>query len=186
MFTVTEIIDSYDERKLSRGTDAWEEIEEDDMDISRLVVESIVSGEMRERMQVRYDHHTEFLDFPGGFLFMMALYIFNASVSFDIEGAQEKFEELTLDNYPGEDVSAFIDDAHKHVKVMQSGYALPIRVGYKLLMKVANMECEYFNRKIFAILDCEKEMEDTYRLSDPAPLTSYPQYNTHGSIALIT
>jgi hypothetical protein len=32
---------------------------------------------------------------------MMTLNICNASVSFDIEGAQEKLEELTLDNYPG-------------------------------------------------------------------------------------
>jgi hypothetical protein len=41
-----------------------------------------------------------------------------------------------LDNYPGEDVSGFTAGAQKHVKVKQSGYALPIRVGSKLFTKV--------------------------------------------------
>jgi hypothetical protein len=71
------------------------EIEEDGMEMSRVVVESLVSEELGERMGVHYDHHTGYLDFPGGVLFMMALDICNASVSFDIEGAQEKLEELT-------------------------------------------------------------------------------------------
>jgi hypothetical protein len=55
MFTVTEMIDSYAERKLSVGPDLWEEIEEDDMEMSRLVVESLVSEELNERMRVRYN-----------------------------------------------------------------------------------------------------------------------------------
>jgi hypothetical protein len=42
----------------------------------------------------------------------------NASVSFDIEGAREKLKALTLSDYPGEDVTAFMADAHKQIKVM--------------------------------------------------------------------
>jgi hypothetical protein len=128
--------------------------------MSRLVAASIVSEGLRECMRVSYDHHTNILDFPGGFLFMMALDICKSSVPFDIEGAQEKLEELTLDINPGEDISAFTANAQKQVKVMQSGYALPIRVGSKMLMKVVKLECEYFNWNIFSILDDVKEMED--------------------------
>jgi hypothetical protein len=76
-------------------------------------------------------------------------------------------------------------DAQKHVKVMQSGHALPIIVGSKLLMKVEKIECEYFNQNIFATLDDAKEMEYKCKLADPASLTSDAQYNMHGPIGLI-
>jgi hypothetical protein len=44
---------------------------------------------------------------------MMALDMCNASVSFDIEGAREKLEELTLANYPGEEVFVFMANARQ-------------------------------------------------------------------------
>jgi hypothetical protein len=55
---------------------------------------------------------------------------------------------------------------------MQNGYALPIRVGSKLLMKCTKTECEYFNRKVFDRLDKVKDMEDKYKLADPASITN--------------
>jgi hypothetical protein len=108
-------------------------------------------------MRVRYDHELNFWDYPGGVLVMMVLDISNVSVSvsvsFDIKGAQAKLDELTLSNYPGEDISALCSYAQKQIKVMQSGYALPIQVGSKLLMKCTKAECEYFNRKVFDCLE---------------------------------
>jgi hypothetical protein len=77
-------------------------------------------------------------------------------------------DQLTLSNYPGEDVSALCSDSHNNKKVTQSGYALPIRVGFKLLMKCTKAECEYLNRKVFYRLDKVKDMEDNYKLADPA------------------
>jgi hypothetical protein len=74
-------------------------------------------------------------------------------VSFDFEGSQAKLDELNLSNYPGEDISALCSDDQKQIKVMQSGYALPIRVGSKQLMKCTKTECEYFNRKVFDHLE---------------------------------
>jgi hypothetical protein len=47
VFTATNMIESYAEHKLPVGPDIWEEIEEDDMDMSLLVVESFVSEEWR-------------------------------------------------------------------------------------------------------------------------------------------
>jgi hypothetical protein len=143
MFTVAEAIDAYEKRVHPKvtGNYSYEEIERDDFELSWLVVESLLSEEIGDKMRVRYDHDINFYDYPGGVLLIMALEISNASVSYDIEGAQVKLYQLTLSNYPGEDVSAFCSDAQKQIKVMQSGYALPIRVGSKLLMKCTKTEC---------------------------------------------
>jgi hypothetical protein len=134
---------------------------------------------MRDKIRVRYDHDINFYDYPGGLLVMVALEISNVSVSYDIEGAQVKLDQLTLLNYPGEDVSTFCSDAQKQIKVMQSGYALPIRVGSKLLMKCTKTECEYFNRKVFDRLDKVKDMEDKCKLADPASITNDPGYHEY-------
>jgi hypothetical protein len=68
---------------------------------------------------------------------------------------------------------------------MQIGYALPIRVGSKLLMKCTKTECEYFNRKLFDRLDKVKEIEDKYKLADPASLTNDPGYHEYSPIGVI-
>jgi hypothetical protein len=137
-------------------------------------------------MRVRYDHELNFWDYPGGVLVMMALEISNASVSLDIEGGKDRLDELTLSKYPGEGISALCSDAQKQIKVMQSRYALPIRVGSKLLMKSTKTECEYFNRKVFDHLDKVKEMKDNYKLADPASLTNDPGYHEYGPMGVIT
>jgi hypothetical protein len=136
MFTVAEAIDSYEKRvnPTVTGKYSYEEIERGDFELSWLVVESLFSEEIQDKIRVRYDHDINFYDYPGGVLVMMALEISNTSVSYDIEGAQVKLDQLTLSNYPGEDVSAFCSDAQTQIKVMQIGYALPIRVGSKLMM----------------------------------------------------
>jgi hypothetical protein len=174
IFKVTEAIDSYERRvhPTITGDYSYEEIERDDLELSQLVVESLLSEEIRDKMKVRYDHGINFYDYPGGVLVMMAFEISNASVSYDIEGAQVKLDELNLSNYPGEDVSKFCSEAHKKIKVMQRGYALPIQVGSKLLMKCTKTECEYFKRKVFDRLDKVKDMGDKYKLSGPASIKS--------------
>jgi hypothetical protein len=82
-------------------------------------------------------------------------------------------------------MSAHSAVTHKKIKVMQSGYALPIRVGYKLLMKCTKTECEYFNRKVFDRLEKVKDMEDKYKLADPASITNDPGYHEYGPIGVI-
>jgi DNA-directed RNA polymerase subunit M/transcription elongation factor TFIIS len=68
---------------------------------------------------------------------------------------------------------------------MQSEYALPVRVGSKLLMKCTKTECEYFNRKVFDRLDKVKDMEDKYELADSASLTNDPAYHEYGPLGVI-
>jgi hypothetical protein len=75
--------------------------------------------------------------------------------------------------------------AQKYIKIMQGGYALPVKTGSKLLSKFTKTSSEEFNRKVFALLDAVKQMEKKYKLSDPKSIAVDTHYNTHGNIALI-
>jgi hypothetical protein len=112
---------------------------------------------MRDAIRTRYDHDPLFYDYPGPVIFMMALATFNASHVYDIEGAQNKLDELTLESYPGEDVTACTAFPQKQFKVVQTGYAPPFRCVSKLLLKFCGTECEKFNRQVYAKLDLVKK-----------------------------
>jgi hypothetical protein len=159
--------------------------ERDEIDLTRLVVESRLTEKMRDAIRTRYHHDPLFYDYPGPVICMMALSICNASQSYDIEGAQKNLDELTLDSYPGEDVTACTALAQKQFKVIQTGYAPPFRSGYKLLLKFCGTECEQFNRQVYAKLDLVKKIENKYKLADPKSITTKPGYNTYGPIVLI-
>jgi hypothetical protein len=57
----------------------------DGMEMLRLILESLLTEELREKMRIRFDQHNAYFDFHGGFLFLMALDVCNASLSFNIE-----------------------------------------------------------------------------------------------------
>lgn len=184
-FTVDEVIKSSMDRITSTGTDGYDPYELDEIETSRLVVESLLSSTMSESIQTRFDHDNDFFDYPGNVILMMVLEVCNASVSYDIEGAQEKFEALTLDTFQGEDISALGAEAQKQVKIMQTGYALPIRTGSKFLNKITSTSSERMNRKVYALYDDVKTMEDRYKLSDPRALSRDKDYASLGPIGLI-
>jgi hypothetical protein len=98
---------------------------------------------------------------------------------------QKKLDELTLDSYPGEDVTACTAFAQKQFKVIQTGYAPPFSSGSNLLLKFCGTECEQFNRQVYAKLDLVKKFENKYKLADPKSITKNPDCNTKGPIALI-
>jgi hypothetical protein len=52
----------------------------------------------------------------------MTMDICNASQSFDIEGAHEKFDDLKLEDFQGYDVTACTATAQKYINIMQSRY----------------------------------------------------------------
>jgi hypothetical protein len=116
---------------------------------------------------------------------MMALDICNALQSFETDGAQTKLDELKLENYPGEDITACAAYAQKQFKIVQSGYAPRVRSGSKLLIKFCATECEQFNRKVYAMLDLVKKFENKYKLADPKLITTHQYYSIYGPIALI-
>jgi hypothetical protein len=159
--------------------------ERDEIDLTRLVIESRLTEKMRDAIHTRYDHDPRFYDYPGPVIFMMALSICNAPRSYDMEGAQKKLYELTLDSYPGDDVTACTAFAQKQFKVIETGYAPPFRSGSKLLLELCGTGCEQFNLKVYAKLDLVKKFENKYKLADPKSITTTPDYNTYGPIALI-
>jgi hypothetical protein len=70
--------------------------------------------------------------------------------------------------------------------VTQSGYALPIRVGSKLLMKCTKTECEYFNRKVFDHLEKVNDIEHKCKLADPASIPNDAGYHEYVPIGFIS
>jgi hypothetical protein len=118
LFTVKDVIDSHTMRLDSNSTEAskYDEFERDDIYMTRLAVEYRLKKKIKDAIRSRYDHDPAFYDYPAPVLFMMALYICNASQSFDIDRAQEDFDELKLENYTGEDTTACAAYAQKQFK----------------------------------------------------------------------
>jgi len=76
---------------------------------------------------------------------MMALETCHASVALYIEGAKLALVSLSLSSYHGENATDCATQAQGIIKLMQSGYALPVTTGSLLLGKFTHMSCEYFN-----------------------------------------
>jgi hypothetical protein len=66
----------------------------------------------------------------------MALEICNASASLDIDEATAALATLTLDNYPGENVSNMLNEALWLIKVMRTAFMIPNNTGSWLLQKL--------------------------------------------------
>ena len=169
----------------SNQYETYDAIERDENEMTRMVFESTVTDSFLEKLTIRYSHREDFDYLPGSCLFMMALEACNASVSHDVDGARIKLEAMTLDSYPGENVSDFAADAQKQLKIMNGGYAMPIHTGSGILKKLTKTSSEFFNRKIFALLDLVKTMEHEYKLVDPKTLSSNKDYSTLGPLGII-
>jgi hypothetical protein len=187
-FSLDMIVTEFENRSNPENSnyEAFDEHELRDIALSRLVVESLLASTFYEKIAIRHGHCDDFKLLPGSGLLMMALETCNASVSHDIEGATKQFFALTLDAYPGENISDFVTKALCLIKIMQGGYALPINVGSRLLVKVSKTSCEEFNRKIFALLDTVKTLEYKYQVLDPLKLIKDPDYPSLGPIGLIS
>ena len=125
--------------------EAYDEYEFDDFGLSRLVVESLLSPSLLERVITRFGNDEEFETYPGQVLFVMALDTCNASVQRDIAGAQTRYEKLTLESYPGEDVTELATEALRLIHILSGSYALPLNLGTTLIKKVTNTSSEFFN-----------------------------------------
>ena len=163
---------------------AYDEFEFDDFGLSRLVVESLLSPTLMERIVTRFGNDDDLEFYPGQILFMMALDTCNASVQRDITGAQVKFDELTLDSFPGEDVTELATEALCLIRILSGAYALPWNLGTKLIKKVTQTSSEFFNRKMFTLLDNARTLETKYRLLDPKLMGSDKDYTSFGPYAV--
>jgi hypothetical protein len=145
------------------------------MELSRLVVESLLTDGMREKMRIHFDHHDDFLDYSGGVFFIMALYIYKTSVSLDINGAQEKMEALALDDFRGGGSYGIHGDGAD----VRGGDEEWIRgsnpYGIEADYEVHHYQ-EWIYHKAFTKWDEVNMMEDGYKLADTASLTNYAEY----------
>jgi hypothetical protein len=187
LFSVKEVISSHKFRSDTMTTDAskYDAFDTDDFYMKRLVVKSRLTEKMKDAFCTRFDHDPHFYDYPGPVVFVMALDICNASQSFDIEGLQAKMDELKLEDYPGEYITACAAIAQKQFKVIQSGYAPPFHSGSKLLLKFCNTACAKFNRQAYAMLYLVKKFESNFKLADPKSVTTHVDYRKYGPIPLI-
>ena len=160
--------------------EAYDEYEFDEFGLSRLVVESLITPSLLERITTKYGNDEKFETYPGQVLFMMALDTCNASVQRDVAGAHTSFDNLSLDSYPGEDITELATEALRLIHFLSSSYSLPLDLGSKLIKKVTNTSSEFFNRKMFALLDSTRTLETRYRLKNPATMGNDPEYTTYG------
>ena len=116
---------------------------------------------------------------------MMALDTCNASMAMDVDGAHASLESLKLNSYPGENISDLMTDAQRYIKIMQSGYTLPLNTGTDIIRKVLKTQSEEFNWKMYTLLDDTKTMEHKYKLSDPKALEADTDYPTYRPLALL-
>ena len=68
---------------------------------------------------------------------------------------------------------------------MQGDYALPINTGSKLIQKITKTSCEYFNQKMYTLLDKVRTLEPDIKMSDPKTLTKDPKYAKLGPLGII-
>ena len=186
-FKFVTVVDEFNRRADTTNVDfeAFDQYELEEVELSRMLVFSLITSTFREKMEIRFDHRLDFEYLSGACLFMMALETCNASVAHDVEGARNQLDGLTLDSYPGENVTDYTTEAQRLIKIMQGDYALPVNTGSKLIQKVTKTSCEYFNRKMYTLLDEVKTLEHEYKLSDPKTLTKDSKYAKFGPLGVI-
>ncbi len=64
----------------------YDDYEINDLLLSRMVVESLLTAAFREKLDTRFSHVSDYDELPGQILFMMTLEACNASANMDVEG----------------------------------------------------------------------------------------------------
>ena len=163
----------------------YDQYELTDITLSRLLVDCLISSGLRLQVMTRFRHDTEFENYPGSVYLMMILEVVNASTSLDITQAIASFTVLALVDYPGENISTFVDEALRLIHIMDCAYALPYQLGSQLLEKLDSTSSNYFNMQVQQMLFEARKMEDSVGpVSDPKSLTAHTSYQEFGPIGL--
>jgi hypothetical protein len=163
----------------------YDEFELDNINLSRLVIDLLISVELRQKVKTRFNHYSDFAYLPGQVYFMMVLEVCNVSFTFDIDAARSSLQDIKLVNYAGENVSDFADEALCLIKVLHGGYALPYQLGSTLLRKVCETQSTYFNRNMYMHYDKALAMEREHGPhKDPKLLERHPSYTEYGPVGV--
>jgi len=184
-FTVAEMIVSFEACLIATGGEKFDDYELDEIPLSHLLVESMMTDPFRTKIRTRFSHHNSFDDFPGSIYFLMALDTCNASVAHEIDGAVKLLDTLSLAELPGESVTECATEAQRLFKIMKYGYALPTKTGSHILGKFTKTSSEFSNCRVFELLAMTKKMETKYKLRDPKDVTKDTDYHLYGPLALI-
>ena len=161
----------------------YDSYEQRDMALTRLYIRSLLTDTFYETVKAR--HLTMGHDFeriPGQVLFMMVMDACHASIERDFEGARKALSDMTLAQFPGEDVSAFAMHAQKKILILMSDFALPIDLGSSLVSKVMQTESPVFNSLVMDHYKKVKSMEKKYAGKNPTLLTADSDYKEFGPI----
>lgn len=132
----------------------------------------------RDKIAICFNHHDDFNDPPGSCKFMMALENCHASVSKVAVSICRSWELCRWEGcWYGKWSSAAHQDHAKATTLFQS------TLDPCLLLKVTKTSSNYFNRKMFNLLDDVKNMEKEYKLVDPKTLLADHRYHKLGPLA---
>ena len=90
----------------------------------------------REVIKTHFSSYQDFDNFPGQVYFMIIIDTCNTSSAIDIEGAETYFTNISLNDFPGENISDIVTNALRHIKVMCGAYDIYPKLGMTLLLKV--------------------------------------------------
>ena len=163
----------------------YDSYERDDVILSRLMLESLVSPTFREVIENRYSHIPGFDSLPGQIYFRMALEACNSSIFTDIRAAEEEFRTLKLINIPGHCVTTFTGQASKLLKTLQNRYSLPVDLGSCLLLNALGTESQVFNSAVSSWYLKVQLFESKYTTLNPRSIQGDPEYIQLGPFAII-
>jgi hypothetical protein len=171
-------------RSIAKRFKCFDTYKLDDIGMSRLMVESLLTQSFLQKIETRFSHIEDYKLVSGACLFMMALDACNANKSVDIEGAKTAFAALDINAYEGQNISEFITEAMRLIKIMAGDYALDTQLGSKLVTKLCATDQVYFNRMLFNLLDKVKPFERAYNHKNPKLKEVDPRFKTLGPLAL--
>ena len=105
-------------------------------------------------------------------------------MSTKITSERDYFTNLSLSDYPGHNVGNLATTALKSIKITQQGYAPPVDLGSKLLLKVSDTSCAYFNQRLFNNWDKALTLEQKYYLMDPKLIIQDSEYPIYGPVGM--
>jgi hypothetical protein len=105
MATISMVTMAFKDCKDPNYVSAFDNYELDELVMTWLVVESLLTSAFHEKIVICFGQQSDFKDLPGLLLFFMALETCNSSVSYNVNKAESDFLALTLDTCPGENIS---------------------------------------------------------------------------------
>ena len=91
---------------------------------------------------------------------------------------------MTLDEYPKEIITELSTKTLQLIHILAGSYILPINLRTKLIKKTKQTSSEFFNRKMFTLLDHARTLETKYCLLDHETMGLDADYTKYGSYVI--